>query len=124
MTFRPQKRDKQVALNGHYMLLEPFISVSAQTVLETSLWCEWRFLEVEDTPTVNPIPLLFPERAVAPHCCPPLPPHQLLPSPRPVASFVRPIANSTQFYTNFPNFFQSFRKFLSFFEFVYSGSSL
>ena len=35
MTFRPQKRDKQVAPSGHYVLLEPFRSVSAQTVLET-----------------------------------------------------------------------------------------
>ena len=30
LTFRPQKRDKQVAPSGHEMLLEP-----AQTVLET-----------------------------------------------------------------------------------------
>ena len=35
LTFRPQKRDKQVAPSGHYVLLEPFRSVSAQTVLET-----------------------------------------------------------------------------------------
>ena len=35
LTFRPQKRDKQVAPSGHLVILELFSSVSAQTVLES-----------------------------------------------------------------------------------------
>ena len=35
LTFRTQKRDKQVAPSGHWVLLEPFSSISVETVLET-----------------------------------------------------------------------------------------
>ena len=82
LTFRPQKRDKQLAPSGHQVLLEPFSSVSAPTVLETYtyLWYEGRFLEVEDTPTVDHPPP--PHLPLPPPNCD-VDPTPLLPQPPP-----------------------------------------
>ena len=73
------------------------------------LWCEGRFLEIEDTPPpLFTPPLLTPPPSPHRRCCPtPLPfsPHC---TPTPMATDEQPIAKNTQFYTNFRNFFQAF----------------
>ena len=89
LTFRPQKRDKQVAPSGHYVLLEPFRSVSAQTVLETyTLLMVWGAVlrGWHPPPFVDPPPPLLappPPTALLPptQCCPRCTP------PPPVASY-------------------------------------
>ena len=98
LTFRPQKRDKQVAPSGHFVLLEPFRSFSSNCLgdLYLYLWCEGRFLKVDTPPFVDPPPPLLapppppPNRAfapppsaapISPRCTPPPPP------PPPVASY-------------------------------------
>ena len=84
LTFRPQKRDKQVAPSGHYVLFEPFRSVSAQTVLETCWHPPPLFVD-------PPPPLLAPPPTPT-ELLPP-PPHPVLPPsapgapPPPVASY-------------------------------------
>ena len=65
LAFCPQKRNKQVAPSGHYLLLElrafQFTSLQvcdSQTVLET-YWFEGRFFEVDSPPRPSisaPIP--------------------------------------------------------------------
>ena len=70
------------------------------------LWCEGRFLEVENTPTVDPPLLHNPPRTVSTLLTP------LLPIPSPVTPWLatdgQPLAKNTQLYTNFHNFFQAF----------------
>ena len=57
LTFRPQKRDRQTgsaqrALCAHRAFQLCFSS-NCFGELYLYLWCEWRFLELEDTPTVE-----------------------------------------------------------------------
>ena len=98
LTFRPQKRDKQVAPSGHYVLLEPFSPVSAQTVLDT----KGRLSLIEDphTPPLTPHYCPHSSRAVA-SISPPVQP------PSPVATDEQPLAKTTQIYTNFHIFSQA-----------------
>ena len=104
------------------MLLEPFSSCSAQTFGDLYLWCEGRFLEVKDTPAVDPPHHYCPP----PHCCPAPPsPSARSPScsalrtpppppPPSVITFEQQIAKNTQFYTNFHNFFKLLKTFILF----------
>ena len=58
LTFRSQKRDKQLAPSGHQVLLEPFSSLVFKYAIlrmrlgDIYLWCEGRFLEIDPHPTV------------------------------------------------------------------------
>ena len=118
LTFRPKKRDKQIAPSWHLVLLELFSSVSAETVLETYTYGVMGGSLRLKTPHCWP--------PITPHRAPhnvaiPLPSHQpqLHPPPPPapitVATDEQPIAENTQFYTNFSRiFFKLFENFCHF----------
>ena len=75
LTFRPQKRTKQVAPSGRLVLLEPFSSLVSKYAIHRicfgDLWCEGWFLET----------------APPPHCCHPISPPM---HPPPAALTSRP----------------------------------
>ena len=80
------------------------------------LWCEGWFLEVEDTPTLDPALLRPPP---PPRCCPHCYQPPSSPSaprstpPLSVATDEQPFAKNTQFYTNFHIFFKFFENFFN-----------